>query len=333
MAQTLTELEYLDRDMILKGVTEWIVKESPMLKAMPQKIIQGNSLKYNVEVTLPAASWVQAKDQIVENTGTWEQRSTDIYTMVHDADTDKGAIKLNSTQDPEKANIALGAKAMAHEWENTFIRGQTSTLTNAKQFKGVLRILAELESATTTDLDGINNSQVIDATAGSDGASGALTMAAMDKLVDQIKPGKPTCLLMSRRARRKLNALMRASGSGVIMVESKEFGLFMPSYDGVPIYISDFVPDNIQDGATQVLTIASFNPNTTRASGYDNTVIAAMQIGEDAVTGLHAGEMEHERETFIENYNVIRNRFVWYCGAACFKKFSLAALININPDT
>lgn len=323
--QTLTQYEYLDRDEILKGVVEWIVKESPILKALPMKAIKGNAFKYNVELTLPTASWLTVGDQIPENTGTFEQRSTDIYTMIGDADTDKSAIALNATQDPEAIDSAMKAKAMAHEFEQTFITGQTATTSTTKQFKGLLRMLAELEGASVTDLDGINNSQVIPM-----GAAGgtALSMAGMDRLVDTIKPGKPDFLLMSRRARRAVNALQRASGAGVVMIQAEQFGLSMPSYDGIPIYVSDFMLNNFQDGASSVLDIANYNPATARDGTHDSTIILAVQLGEDKVTGLHAGELTHERETFVEDYNVIRNRYTWYVGAACFKKYSLAALIN-----
>ncbi len=330
-----TQAEYLDKDLVLKGVCEWIVKESPIIGMLPEKEVQGNAYKYNVELTLPTVSWLDSGDQIVENTGTIGQRTTDVYTMIGDADTDKAKIKTNSTQDPETIDVAMKSKAMAHEFETTFIRGQTSTVGTTKQFKGLLRMLAELESASTTDLDGStdpgagNNEQVIAVHA----TSGALTLAYMDALIDSIKPGKPDLLLMSRRSRRKLNALQRASGGGVIMVDIKEFGLSMPSYDMVPIYVSDFMPDNIQNGASSVLTIASYDPNVVRAADYDNTVIFALQFGQDKVCGLQAGPLTHERETFIENKNVIRNRFSWLCGAACHRKYSLAALININPDS
>ena len=221
--QTLTQYEYLDRDMILKGVTEWIVKESPLIGALPMKSIQGNSLKYNVETSLPTASWLTVGDQITKNTGTFEQRSTDIYTLIQDALTDKSAIALNSTQDPESIDVALAAKAMAHEFEKTLIIGQTSVDSTTKQFKGLLRILAELETTSTTDLDAINNDQVI---AGTD-STGALTMIKVDELIDQVKPGKPDMLLMSRRMRRKLNYLSRASGGGLTLDDAAKFGIKM----------------------------------------------------------------------------------------------------------
>lgn len=328
--QSLTQYKYLDRDMILKGLAEWIVKESPILKALPMKAIQGNSYKYNVELTLPTASWLSVGDQISESTGTFEPRTTDIYTMIQNAYTDKSRIALNATQDPESVDTAQGAKSMAHEFEKTFIQGQTSTQSTTKQFKGLLRMIAELESATTTDLDGATgqNEQVIPAHA----TSGALTMALLDQLIDQIKPGKPSMLMVSRRGKRKINVLARASGSGLVMIQAKEFGLTMPAYDTVPIYASDFVPDNLPDNSSSVLSMASWDPAKTRATNYDNTAIFALQLGEDKVTGLHAGEMTHEREPIVEDYNAILNRYVWYCGAAIFKKYSAAVMIGCNPD-
>lgn len=323
--QTLTQYEYLDRDMIMSGVCDWIVKESPLIGVLPMKTIAGNSYKYNVELTLPTAAWTTVGTQLVESTGTFEPRTTDIYTLIQTGYTDKGQINLNLTQNPETIDIALAAKAMAHEFEKTMIIGRTSVDSNTLQFKGLLKLLAELETATTTDLDGINNDQVIVNNA----TAAVITMAAMDELVDQIKPGKPDLILMSRKARRQLTTLMRAAGtSGLQMIDSALFGTKMASYDEIPVYVSDWILNNYPDSSSSVLTIADYDFDTAYASGYDSTVILAMQLGEDKVCGLHAGEMVHEREEFLEDYNAIANRFTWYCGAACFKKYSLAGIIG-----
>lgn len=328
MAKTLTQYEYLDRDMLLKGVCEWIVKESPLVGALPMKAVQGNSYKYNVELTLPTVSWLSTGDQITENTGTVAQRTADIYTMIGDSDTDKFAIATNSTQNPEAADIAAKAKAMAYEFEQTFITGRTTTLSSTKQFKGLMQLLAEFDAETATTLSATNSQAIaVTATSGT-----ALSMAFLDQLIDQIKPGKPDFLLMSKRARRKVNALARASGNQLMIMDAKLFGIPMEHYGTIPIYASDFVPDNLQDGAASALNIAAYTPATARAATFDNTIIFAVQTGEDKVCGLQAGQMKHEVIDPVEDYNVRRNRFVWYCGAAAFKKYSLACLFNFNPD-
>ena len=320
--------EYLDRDTIMSGVVDWLVKESPLTGVLPHMKIQGNAYKYNVSLTLPTASWVKRGQQLSESTGTFEQRSTDIYTLVQTGYTSQEAIDLNVTQDPEAVDVKLAAQAMAHEFEKTLIIGRTSVDSTTNQFKGLLKIVAELESATTTDLDAINNDQIIAGTT----STGALTMAKMDELVDQIKPGKPDFLLMSRKMRRKLTALQRASGSGVSMIDSKLFGLVMSSYDEIPIYVSDWVLNNYIEGSSSVQTIVDYDFDAAAVAGTnENSVIFAMQIGEDKVSALHSGEMKHQREEFVEDYFAVANRFSWYCGLACFQKYSLACMTGVNP--
>ncbi len=324
--------DYLDRDTILSGVMEWIVMESPLLRALSFKQIEGNSLKYNVETVLPTASWIARNQQLTENTGTFEQRTTDVYTLIQTGYTNKTAITMNATQNPEAVDIEKAVKAMAHEFEKTMIIGQTSVDSTVNQFKGLLRTVAELETATTTDLDGLNNDQVVVGNA----ATGALTMTMMDELIDQIKPNKPDFLLMSRRARRKLNVLSRASGatgaSGFMITDSGLFGMKMAHYDEIPIFVSDWLKDNYVEGSSSVQTISTYDYDAAAvASTNENTMIFAMQVGEDKVTALQGKAMEHERETFIEDQHAIANRFSWEVGFACFKKFSLAVLTGVNP--
>ena len=326
--QTLTQYEYLDRDMILRGVMDWLVKESPLVGALPMMPVAGNSLKYNVSLTLPTATFTTVGTQLSESTGTFEQRTADIYTLIQTSYTDKGQITLNSTQDPEAIDAQLAAQSMAHKLEKTLIIGRTSVDSTTLEFKGFLQVVAELESVTTTDLDAINNDQVIAGTA----STGALTMASMDELIDQIKPGKPDLLLMSRRMRRKLNTLSRATqSSGLELSELNLFGVKMPSYDGVPIFVSDWLLDNYAEGSSSVQTIVDYDFDAAAvASTNENSVIFAMQFGADKVSGLHAGQMTHERETFVEDYNAIANRYTMMVGLACFSKFSLAIMTGVN---
>jgi len=326
--ENLTQYRYLDRDSILPGVCQWIVEESPLMQYLPFKEIKGNAFKYNVDLTLPEPNWMDFDQQIVVTAGSIAQRTTNIYMILQDGNTPKASIDTNATQDPETVDVEQASRAIARAFENCFIRGQTSTLGTTKQFKGSMRMLAELESESTTDLDGINNNQVIPNSA----TSAVLTMAKVDELIDAIKPGKPDMLLMSRRVNRKLTALQRASGSGVTMSDPNAFGLRLPTYDGIPMLRSDYMPDNLPDGVASVLTIATWDPATTWADTANNSAIFAIQFGEDKVTGLQSGAMTHEREDFVENYHAIKNRFVWLCGAACFKKYSLAALINIDTS-
>jgi hypothetical protein len=52
MALTLAEASKLSNDMLLQGVVETIVKDSPLLQQMPFIEIVGNGLTYNQVPTL-----------------------------------------------------------------------------------------------------------------------------------------------------------------------------------------------------------------------------------------------------------------------------------------
>ena len=79
--------------------------------------------------------------------------------------------------------------------------------------------------------------------------SGPLTREKLDELVDTVKGGKPHMLVLNRRARRKLNSLARTFGS-ILETDRDEFGRMTEYYDGIPVGISDFIPNNYVVGTS-----------------------------------------------------------------------------------
>ena len=57
MALTLTEAAKLSNDVMLAGVIETIVKESPVLQRLPFIELVGNALTYNRENAAAGANW------------------------------------------------------------------------------------------------------------------------------------------------------------------------------------------------------------------------------------------------------------------------------------
>jgi len=53
MTISLAEASKLSTDILLKGIIETVIKDSPILEKLPFIQITGNSLKYNREKTLP----------------------------------------------------------------------------------------------------------------------------------------------------------------------------------------------------------------------------------------------------------------------------------------
>ena len=125
MTISLAEASKLSSDILLKGIIETVIKDSPILEKLPFIQIVGNSLKYNREKTLPTVGWYAPV------TGTWtqsepafEQCSARLCVLGGDADVDNFLkATRNNVQDLEAAVIEQKAKAIRHEFENAFLNG------------------------------------------------------------------------------------------------------------------------------------------------------------------------------------------------------------------
>jgi hypothetical protein len=265
-------------------------------------------------------------DDIPETMPTFVQRSASLYVAVIDAYLSKFAAATNKLQNTDSVMLKSTTDDFIAAIYEKMILGQTTTVGNTKQPKGILQHLAEIESESATDLDSVNNSQVIAGTA----TSGALTTAKMDELIDAVNGCN--LLLMSKRTRRKVNALMRASGS-IVREYKDEFGMYPETYNNVPIAVIDYIPDNIQDGSASVINIAAFNPSTTRASGYDNSVMIALRAKDEAGFAINQAEaLNREFVGASQKKDADIHRFKWYHGYGLYDKHAAAVLINFNPD-
>ncbi len=305
MALTLAEAAKLSNDILLQGVVETMVKDSPILQELPFVEIVGNGLTYNQEKTLPSIDFYDVGDTWTESTPTFEQKTANLKIMGGDADVDNFLKATRSNiQDLEAAVVELKAKACRRKFEETFIYGDATA--NPKQFDG-LRTLID----TTTASD-----QVIAA-----GATGAtLTLSMLDELIDAIKGGKPNMLLMSRRSRRKINALVRAGG-GMMETDRDKWGNFIHLWDGILIGVNDWILD------THVVT----DSVETATTGGTCSTIYTLQLGEGALCGLTSpGHLTAEPVGSLETKDASRTRIKWYVSLALFSSIKTAALIGVQ---
>jgi HK97 family phage major capsid protein len=305
MALTLAEAEKLSNDVLLKGVIETVVKDSPILQRMPFIEIVGNGLTYNQEKALPSIGFYDVGDLWQESSPTFTQKTAVLKIMGGDADVDNFLKATRSNlQDLEAAVIQLKAKAARLKFEEVFIYGDS--VTNPKEFDGIKKLI---DTATAS-------SQVI-----AKAATGAtLTLDHLDELIDAIKGGKPDMLLMSRRSRRKINSLVRAA-NGMIETERDNYGNFIQLWNGIPLGISDHILD------THTVT-SSLEAATT---GGTCSTIYALQFGEGGVCGLTApGHLTVEHIGALETKDASRTRIKWYCSLAVFSSLKAAALIGVK---
>ena len=305
MAMTLAEAAKLSNDLLLQGVVETIVKDSPVLQRLPFVEIVGNGLTYNRENALPNIDFYDVGDTWAESTPTFTQVTANLKIMGGDADVDNFLKATRSNvQDLEAAVIELKAKALQQKFEDTFIYGDSAV--NAKQFDGLKKTINTASAGP----------QVI-----AMGATGAtLTLDKLDQLIDAVKGGKPDMLLMSRRSRRKINALVRAAG-GMTETDRDQWGNFVQLWDGVPIGVNDWILD------THVLA----GSVETATTGGTSSTIYAMQLGEGALCGLTApGHLQAEPVGPLENKDATRTRVKWYVSLALFSTVKAAALIGVQ---
>jgi len=357
MSISLEEASKLSTDILLKGIIETMVKDSPILQELPFIQIVGNSLKYNREKTLPTVGWHAPV------TGTWttsepafEQCSASLCVLGGDADVDNFLRATRSNiQDLEAAVIEQKAKALRHEFENTFLNGDSGV--DANQPDGLHKTLkgTAWEASTAYSLEdivvptaGLENGfryecttagtshatteptwpttegeTVVDGTVtwtcrfgnhlGS-GVNGAtLALSKLDELIDLVRGGKPDMLLMSRRSRRKIQALIRTSGT-VLETRPGKYMEQIQLYNGMPIAVSDWVKDSYTVGANS-----------------DCSVIFAFQMGEGAVCGLSSPEMiQIERLGSLETKDASRTRVKWYVSLALFSIVKCAMLTGVR---
>ena len=305
MALTLEEAGKLSNDVLVQGVMETIIKDSPVLQNLPFIEIVGNGLTYNQEKTLPGIDFYDVGDTWVESTPTFEQVTANLKIMGGDADVDNFLKSTRSNiQDLETSVIELKAKALRDKFEDTFIYGDAAT--NPKQYDGLKTLI---DTAQASD-------QVI-----AMGATGAtLTLSKLDELIDAVKGGKPDVLLMSRRSRRKINALVRAAG-GMMETDRDKWGNFVQLWDGVPIGVNDWILDTHAVAASL----------ETGITGGTSSTIYAVQFGEGSLCGLTSpGFIQAEPVGPLENKDATRTRVKWYVSLALFSSVKAAALIGVK---
>lgn len=336
MANTLADYEKLINDPVKAGIAHTILVEDPLLQYLPFKGITSNTIKYKMETAEAAADFYAVGDTWTEGTPTWEERTADLAILGGDADVDAFVKATMGQQEPIEAEIiTLKAKAIGNRFAKNSILGRTTSTaaySTANSFKGLMRLLAECESSSTTDLDGGlpgadgNNAQVVTAASG---ASAALTLALIDELIDKVKP-KPTHLIMSRLARRKLNTLARAAGTN-LEHDKNALGFPVTRYGEQIILIADGILDNCDDPSGVFTAIATYDTTQTRAATHDISPIFAVRIGEDGFCGITSaalGMIQTEDIGKVQTKDATRTRIKFYCGLALFNKLAAAALMG-----
>ena len=294
MAVTLAESAKLSQNMLRRGVIETIIEVSPILQTLPFLDVVGNSYAYNQENTLGGASFFAVNATWTEGTATFTQKTASLAILGGDADVDNFIQRTRSDINDQRAiQTALKAKDVSRKFEDTFITGDVSV--DANSFDGLRKLVPAAQKINP----------------GANG--GSLTLGLLDQLIDLVKGGKPDMLLMSKRTRRKLKGLLSANTHYIERGENA-FGRQVMLYDGIPVEVSDWVPDT-----------------ETLGTGTALSSIYALRLNEaDGLVGLQNGGLEVVDIGQLESKDGTRVRIRWYVGLALLRDSAVARLEGLT---
>ncbi len=195
---------------------------SPVLDIAPFTKIEGDSITWRREASLPGTAWRPVGGTYTSSEGRIDAFTERLMILGGEVTMDNFVVatqgKGDNAIDIKASHYSLKAQAIANAFDQAFFEGDD--LVDPNTMVGLRRRLS--------------GNQVLNfgATAGT-----TLTLAMLDQLRDTV-PFANACYFMNRTLRRKVSALIQAqTGSGRIDYTQDSFGRQIVMYADTPIYI------------------------------------------------------------------------------------------------
>ncbi len=295
MSLTILEASKLNSGDVYKaGVILKFAESSELLRVLPFEGITGNSLKYNIEETLPGIGFRGVNESFNESTGILNPQVESLTIAGGDLDVDKFIVDTMGA-DQRTVQEGMKIKALALSWTRSFFKGDNTS--DPREFDGLQKRLTG------------------DAVIENHGTGAGLSLLKLDELIDNVDGCN--YLAMSKSVRRALTAAARdQSVGGYITYSQDEFGRQVTMYNDLPILI--VAKDNNND------EILGFDETGSTTSIY------ALALDEGQVSGLQNGGMDVRDIGELETKPALRTRVEWYSGFGVFAPYSAARLKNIT---
>jgi hypothetical protein len=293
MALTLLEAAKLNSGDVYKaGVISKFAETSEILRVLSFMQIAGNSLKYNIEETLPGIGFRGVNGSYTESTGIINPKVESLSIAGGDMDVDKFILDTMGT-DQRTIQEAMKIKALALSWTRTFFKGDNDS--DPREFDGLQKRLS-------------GDALIDNGTAG-------LKLSKLDEAIDAVDGAN--AILMSKAMRRRLTVAARTSSvGGNITYTIDQFGRQVTMYNDLPILIVDKDNNN-----TDILGF-------TEASS--TTSIYVVAFGDGMVQGIENGGMSVRDLGELETKPALRTRIEWFSGFGVFAPRSAARIKNIT---
>ena len=292
-----TEAAKLSENDMVRGVIEEFYDRDGLFGMLDFQHINGKAYVYNREKTLATGAWLNPNDTVPESASEFDPVTTTLKINIGDVDVDKFLDETQSDLNAQKAiQIASKAKGMSREFRKLLVTGDESA--NAQHFNGMEKL--------------VHADQRI--SAGVNGA--ALSFSMLDELVDAVETGADA-IIMRQGTYRAYKALLRAAGGlDPVQVMIENFG-YVPSHDGTPILVNDWIPADVAQGSAT-------NTTSVYAVNFDPAV------GFHCIYGGAAAGFRIEDIGTVQNKDSTRTRIKQYVGTALKSTKSLAAVHGVT---
>jgi len=302
---TLAESAKLSQNQLIAGVIENIVTVNPIYELLPFMGIDGNALAYNRENALGDSQFLGVGGTITAKAATtFTSVTSSLTTLIGDAEVN-GLIQATRSNfaDQMAVQVASKAKSIARKFQDAMINGDGTN----DSFVGLLALTPSSQKGTLSGANGSN-----------------LTFDILDELIDLVKDKDGQCdyIMMPSRTRRSYFSLLRSLGGASIgEVTTLPSGRKVPVYNGVPIFVNDFIPTNQTKGTSGAVCTTIFAGTFDDGSGRHG--ISGLSAARDfGISVKNIGEKETADEEIT--------RVKFYCGFANFSQLGIALADGIK---
>ena len=309
---SLAEAERLTQTILLRGIIEEIIEEGHLVPRLPVMQLDGLSLSYNRESTLPTGDFYAVGEEIASQAVVdYSPITATLRRLIGQWDIDAFAkVTYRNVNDLYQIAIGQARKGVGRTVEDKLIYGDTSVV--AKEFDGLHKLVVSAQT--------INQ--------GSSSTGAALSLAKLDELIDLVLP-QPDFLLMNFEMHRRLSAVGRGGTTSypVVMMPEAAGGNIQPMishYRSIPIIRTNFIAQ------TEAISGGDYSAKTGGATStiFAIRVGAVDEGGIALVTGNPALELfQWDR---LENKDTGRIRLVWYLTLAMGSTKALAIIDGIT---
>jgi len=302
MGLSLLEAAKLETGSVKKqAIIEMYAGSSDVLANLPFENIQGNSISYNREASLPGVGFRGVNEAYTPSTGVLNPITERLVIAGGELDVDKFIV---DTQGEAQRTVheEMKVRALGLAWTRKFIKGDSSS--DPREFDGLQTRITGNQSIS----------------AGSTANGAALSLAKLDEAIDQTF--QATHLLMSKAMARKFSAAARSSSvGGYISWDKNELGMRILAYNDLPILTVDL--DNTETAILGFTEAADSGTDTA-------TSIYVLGVGPMGLTGIQNGAIDVRDLGELETQPAFRTRVEWYNGLAIYHGRAVTRLKHIG---